>query len=302
MNRLLLLILLIISAACETPFDPKVSPDTKVVVNSFFHPGNPLKVNLTSSNYILEPEQINPINQAIVKISNDEGTHELLLEDGKGNYASSLIPEVGKEYFLSVQVPGFPEATSVDVIPASVPVQSFTVSTQIASVNLDGFGYPAKLTFTDPGAVENYYGIEVVILRPGAGDLLNGKQGFLITEDPDVGLTGNVDIQIGDSSSVEADPILFFNDIRFNGKPHTLNFFIAPINVNLSSPIGYEIHVVLKSLSKDYYDYLQTSAFQKRIEDENTFAAPVQVANNIQNGLGIFAGFSFHTLEADLLE
>lgn len=301
MNRLLLLILLMI-AACETPFDPRISPDPKVVVNSFFHPEKPLKVNLTSSNYILEPEQINPINQAVVKIFNDEGTHELLLEDGRGNYASTLIPEVGKEYFLSVQAPGFPEVTSMDAIPVSVPIQSFTVNTQIASVNLDGFGYPAKLTFTDPGAVENYYGIEVVILRQGTGDILEGTPGFLITEDPDVGLTGNVNIQIGDSSSVAADPILFFNDIRFEGKSHTLNFFIAPINVNLSSPVGYEIHVVLKSLSKDYYDYLQTSAFQRRIEEENTFAAPVQIANNIQNGLGIFAGFSFHTLKADLLE
>ncbi|TRX60567.1 DUF4249 domain-containing protein [Fulvivirga sp. M361] len=302
MNRIVYSLALLSIMACETPFDPDFKEKPQVVVNSFFRPGSPVQIDLSRSNFILAPEQVISVDQAIVTVSNATEVIETLLEDGQGNYTSTFIPEVQTEYFLSVQVDGFSEVTSSNIIPGAVPVQSFSIETQLTNVNLGESGYRATLTFQDPGTSQNYYGVEIVIVPEGADDIFDGEVGFLLLEDPDVGLTGNVDISIGGPSSSDGDPILFFDDIRFNGQPHTIDFFIIPINLDFSKDPDVEVYVVLKTLSKDYYQYLLTSVFQKDIEEKGTLAEPVQIANNIQNGLGIFAGYNFESLKADLME
>jgi hypothetical protein len=52
-----------------------------------------------------------------------------------------------------------------------------------------------------------------------------------------------------------------------------------------------QMYVVLLSVSESYFRYLKATEFQENNED-NPFATPVQVYNNIENGLGIFAGYS----------
>lgn len=96
--------------------------------------------------------------------------------------------------------------------------------------------------------------------------------------------------------------VLFFDDKKFNGSVYQLDFFIVPVNLDFSVPHKDEVYVVLKSISKSYYDYLVTSQFQEEMEERHTFAEPVQVANNIGNGLGVFAGFNFTSKKASISE
>ena len=300
MKRIVISLLTLGMLACETPFEPVLEKDSKVVVNSFFRPESPIHVNLSKSNFILASEQETAVNHALVTITGTNGNTETLMEDGNGTYSSIFTPGIQEEYLLTVLVDGFPEITSSNSIPKPVSIQSFSVETQRSSINLGESGYRASLSFEDPADMENYYGVEVIIVDEGTHNILGGKVGFLLLEDPGVGLSGNVDINVGNPGPGPGNEIIFFDDIRIEGQQHTLQFFIAPVNIDFSKEI--DIYVVLKSISKQYYDYLLAANFQKDIEEKGTLSEPVQIANNIKNGLGIFAGYSFTTLKADLIE
>ena len=53
------------------------------------------------------------------------------------------------------------------------------------------------------------------------------------------------------------------------------------------------IIVTLRTLSEDYYNYKITGSLQQNTSD-NPFAQPVNVHDNIDDGFGIFAGYSEH--------
>jgi hypothetical protein len=52
-----------------------------------------------------------------------------------------------------------------------------------------------------------------------------------------------------------------------------------------------EIVVELQSISRDYYHYLRTRNLSERTGD-NPFGEPIQIFNNIQNGIGILGGYT----------
>jgi len=59
-----------------------------------------------------------------------------------------------------------------------------------------------------------------------------------------------------------------------------------------------EIHV--KSVSKDYYNYFFSYDQYKLFEYDPNFSSPIQVSNNINDGLGIFSGYNQKTIILDL--
>ena len=50
-------------------------------------------------------------------------------------------------------------------------------------------------------------------------------------------------------------------------------------------------HAILRNTTEEYYDYNYTRDLQISVEN-NPFAQPVQVFDNIEGGLGVFAGYS----------
>ena len=292
--------------ACETPVEPLL-PDahSRLVVYSFFNPEQSWEVNLSESNFILDMEVISAIEEAEVAILQGNKVIERLKNVGKGVYVGETIPEPLVEYSIEVNTPSYGEVFATDHIPERVPIYSFSISDTLTKVNVDEYGYPAQLVFNDPAAVANYYAVEVIIKdckESCTEDIFEGKPGYLITEDLDVNTSGNNDITIGGPSVINGNLVLFFDDKKFNGSGYKLNFFIVPVNIDFSIHHNYEVYLVLKSLSKSYYDYLVTSQFQEEIEESNNLAEPVQVANNISNGLGVFAGFNFTTKKASIPE
>ena len=53
----------------------------------------------------------------------------------------------------------------------------------------------------------------------------------------------------------------------------------------------HTLHVLLRTTTEEYYNYNYTRDLQASVES-NPFAQPVQVFDNIEGGLGIFAGYS----------
>jgi hypothetical protein len=81
---------------------------------------------------------------------------------------------------------------------------------------------------------------------------------------------------------------LLFDDVRFNGAEKELLFELS--GAGLSNP-RVMATVTLKTLSEDGYNYVRTARLQNDTSGD-PLAQPVNVYNNIQNGFGIFAGYS----------
>lgn len=300
-----MVILLLLSLSCETPFEPKIDTDSKVVVNSFFRPDAPFTVNLTTSNYILDdPNTINPISDALVTISNSEGLFEELNYNGNGDYVGDRLVEIERNFSLNIKVGGFQDLNATDIIPEIIPVSQFTVDPDLRALNFDDIGYPATISFNDPIGEDNYYALETIVLdvsNPGnSGNFLSGDVGEIFFEDTSVTIFQNIDIEISEDSfeSVVAYPTLYFDDLEFTQETNEIKFFLSPATLNPNRFDNHEIYVVLKSISKAYYEYLRTTDFQREVIELGVPADPVQINSNIENGLGIFGAYNFSVLKA----
>lgn len=137
-----------------------------------------------------------------------------------------------------------------------------------------------KVTIKDNGAEANYYELYLDI----------GSEYYNYT-------TEQVEYN-GYPPLTSRDPVLpddkdlfsysiVFSDARFNGRETELTFQTAGWGFTRHGPAT----VTLRTLSEDGYNYLRTACLQE-LTSGDPFAQPVNVYNNIQNGFGIFAGYS----------
>ena len=94
-----------------------------------------------------------------------------------------------------------------------------------------------------------------------------------------------------------------FTDEIFNGSQYTFDFLIEEYYFGSSKSLsgdGYEddetwefesIYISMSRVSQEYYWY-ENSYQAYLFSYDNMFSQPVQVYTNIENGLGIFAGYS----------
>ena len=61
---------------------------------------------------------------------------------------------------------------------------------------------------------------------------------------------------------------------------------------------GFTAYLQVLYISETYYEYLKTARLHDETR-ENPFAEPLNVYGNVENGYGIFAGYSSRTFEFD---
>jgi hypothetical protein len=139
------------------------------------------------------------------------------------------------------------------------------------------------ITFTDPPG-RNFYQITAVsetrFTHPQTG------QGFVNYNF----IQTWSDDQAIDNEDIPNNEGFFFSDVLFNEEEFTVNVKMMP-NGWGGPPTKTKFHVYFRAVSEDYYRYKVTSLLQDFV-GEDPFAQPAQVYNNIQNGFGIFAGYS----------
>jgi hypothetical protein len=164
----------------------------------------------------------------------------------------------------------------------------------IQYINSDKYGYPAEISLADPNEAANFYALEILVQNCSSGctgDDLNGSLNEVLVEELKVNTSGNTDVEIGGGpQQVDGLKCIYFSDEGFNGESVTLKFFIIPTLINLNK--DQNIKFVLKSITREYYEYLRTADFQQQQEEGSNLSEPVQIATNIENGLGTFAGYS----------
>jgi hypothetical protein len=84
-----------------------------------------------------------------------------------------------------------------------------------------------------------------------------------------------------------------FNDHLFDGSTVTIDFLLGEYYLDGKEGAS-AIYISLSKISNEYFLY--ESSYQKYLSSQGSIMAqPVQVYTNIENGLGVFAGYSTAT-------
>ncbi len=286
----------IIIINCDSPANIDFSKHkSQLVANSFFNPDSVWTVNLSSSIGAFEDDEIKVINNAEVEIWNNDILLATLPNVGEGKFQiSSLKPVAGGKYTLKVYSQGYDNIRAEEITPFVVSIESVESNISIdTSQNNFTANISINFTFADLSSVLNFYTIALFINTNEVTNL----QAWLSTSD-EVVLESVRDIFSEEPGDEYSSHTFLFSDKLFNGQHKTINissefFMFEEENIT-------EIKLVLSNISKAYYDYTRTMEL-KLYRGNDPFAEPVLIYENIENGLGIFAGYnsSSATIQVD---
>ena len=286
-NTGILILLAVLLFACEKTIKIEI-PDNgrRLVVNSFFGQDSVMKINLTKSKYILDgSSDYSPVLNAKITLYEEGVRIEELTDLLDGNYIGHYKLKNDVDYKVEVTAEGFPLASAENSIPGKTEILNID-----AYETMDMYGWPEynfKLTFKDDVNAENYYFIQVMERRYVTYTLDDGSDTTFI-EDNRLYLQSDDPIAFSDDWYLEEGVI--FNDEVINGKEYTIWFKGNSYyyDNNESRSVYY---IIFKTVSKEFYRYYISLAKHMNAQGE-IFMEPVQVYTNIENGFGIFAGYS----------
>ena len=293
-----LLLLLYCLVACEEPVElstEAIAP--KMVVNGTFTPSQPFQISLTKNKDLLTNQPTEFITNARVSILNEQGVllKDLVYTDNAllSYYSSpSFKPTNGATYQIEIQAPSFPTISAQDYIPMPVALNALEIDTLLVNTSEANPVYAVALTttFSDPIGADNYYHLQLFYKS------IEGKtnsSGFV--QNTEEGLMPLTTLEIQkDNPSLLMDfnkNGVLFDDASFNGAKTQLKFYAS---LDKKEAGAYpKIIGELRTVSKNYYQYY-TSITHQLANQDRPFVEPINVFTNIENGLGIFAGFSSH--------
>ena len=248
---------------------------------------------------ILQQGKLSRKTDAIVRVTRNQQQTEEIRANSQGIYQSTQLPALGDRFDVEL-VNNNEVLSSSSSVPGAVEISDGEFQDVLTDIDAGKYGYPAQFTFSDPENEVNYYAFEVIVEDCAGGcseETIDGVVNELLIEDVKVNTSGNIDVDIGGGPErIDGLRYIYFNDDDLDGKSVTIRFYIIPVELDLEENRNVIVKYVLKSITKEYYDYLKTCDFQAKTEDGNSFSEPVQIATNIKNGLGTFAGYSISVL------
>ncbi len=277
-----LCILLLISCTKELNYSPTMEPIT--VVNSILVDNKPFGVHLSS------------ITSMLSEYPTDTNTYELLLyedtllmlntEVTEGWYQSDVMISPGYNYHLIIHGEGETSIICSDSIPPPFYLDAVEM---IYPAGLDKNGepfYQFNVTLSDPPNQKDFYEI---IIRTGktSFDFFHNAYKNIVTTEPVLLNEGDVDY--GPTS-------FFFSDELFDGQTYTLQ--LKAINGNGNAD-DLEKNCIIRHVSESYYlyrKYYTRHAYNQQLQGDFWttlfLSEPQNMYTNVQNGYGIFAGYS----------
>ncbi|MEQ9300471.1 MAG: DUF4249 domain-containing protein [Cyclobacteriaceae bacterium] len=252
---------------------------SEVVITGAIAPGIQPRVRLTMSLPTLDGRDFPLVDNAFIEVSAGDQIFDLQYE-GDGYYSTdrAILPE--SIYEIQASVPQFNPVVATATVPSMVQVHSFE---RIDTLFLNDFGNPTgRLSFVidDPANEANYYEFILYSIYDGAIGMLPIRTG-----NPSVENAGSGDI-LGTRSTDFIQKFLITDRI-FDGQSFKLELDFLVFDNEL--PIVAHI----KSLSHDYYRYLET-VYDASEGKDNPFIEPISVVGNVEGGQGIFGGYTLH--------
>lgn len=267
------------------------------VANSIFQTDSLISVVLNKTQPILDNGPT-AITDALVTLYED-GVEKEMLEYDDGSFTSSEVAEANKTYRIEVEISNFETVVAEEELVdfPNVILASFKDSVYIGdegdlfsqltleienTPDRDYFELDFRLSVRDPKEPENDEEsfFSVTSSEPYFDSLLN-------------------DVVIQNEGLLSYIPTdLVFSDELMNAGKHTLRINYRPFSSSLYSDNPDEEFVLLLTLrkvSKNYYEYKKTLTQHLDAQFGDIWdgvGQPLPVFSNIQNGYGIFAGYS----------
>ncbi len=317
---LLLSTILLVSCEKEIEFKGEIS-NPMIVVNSYISPDSLVYAHLTKSKFFLSNKQgFDYVNNAEVSIYVNRQFKELNFT-ADGMYRGSFKPMVGDTVKLLVKTAGFEDVESTTIIlpPSTILSVDTTMVIKYKDVHTNGkdtmaYFYSGDIDFkvkiNDNANEHNYYrlvakkrfetakGDKVIVQEYFTSFVLEGFENQ----------TGTLFNLFEDSGNSKDQHLI--TDELFNGKEFILKFKTDFDYMEIVP--GYEeyyyyydrsdatyLMINLQTISRDMYLYLKSKESAEDIF-EGIFTEPVQIYNNITNGIGIFGSYTNNQIQYKL--
>ena len=205
-------------------------------------------------------------------------------------FNSQATPKINQPYTITVNIPGFDEVTATSRIPEPIPLSSVIVNDLTIESTYNGAREKVNLSvfvvFEDPPNQLDYYHLKL-LQEVWQFDVVDG----------DTTVVGKSRFEIPFNSSTNNNNVvasfdggILFDDQLFDGEAEV---YILETNIEYALNQNFlgPLFVEFRTLSKDYFLYY-TSVSRQLENPDDPLSQPVILYNNIENGLGIFAGYS----------
>ncbi len=267
-----------------------------LVINLELNQGDSIAKTFVARTANLDEAEHTFFDNATVDLYKEDSFLRNLEYDSRQNdYIANFEPNelAAGDYRVEVSgVPGFDDIVGFQTIPNSVNILSGSYQ-EDGTIGQDyGYAYTvdeARIVIDDPADEENFYKIQLTGIRENQdGEVIQVADFFLTSLNPFA------------ETSFYFDGILLKDD-SFNGTDFDLsigfsNFF--DYNSTGEEDTVYLL-VELSNISRDNYLFIKSEAASREAQD-NPFAEPVIVHNNIENGIGIFRSRNTTTFRIDL--
>lgn len=269
--------------ACEKSLPFPEASSSVLVANAIVSADTLWQVQLTQSAALGKKINFPVIDNGQVIIKDlTQGTSIELIPQGNGIYTSeSQLPKINTAYQLKAMAEGYPTIQATNMVPDkfNVKLNSFVASTYQQRSN-----YIFDFTIEDAQSIDNFYLIKITY-QVNINGLSSTESAGHFSFDPNSENEQIISNHIGLKQS-------YLPDHNFNGQNYTTQ-------IGASSPLLEQIDfadkviatISIKSISTAGYQYEQSVEQFENIE-ETLFSDPIGVFSNIENGLGIFAGYT----------
>lgn len=231
-----------------------------LVIEGYLEKDSLCVVQLSSTIDIFDGKTPDFITDAVITISDNQGTTETLLYQDFGRYKGTLLRgQIGNTYTLSVQVNN-QEYKASSTILSAVPIDSIQVKegSDIIFIGAGGEDYKSVYVhYTDPSTTPNNYLLKFLYIPNSNND-----------------------------NAYSLDRTYLRNDDNKNGLPDSAFLFSQPLQT------GDIIIAELRSIDQAVFDYY-FSIEDALVGNSFTSAAPANPKSNFSNGaLGYFGAWS----------
>jgi len=276
--------------SCEKEVNiPIEYTEPKLVVNGLFNTDSLWEVEISASQYIYDNGLPPLIDDAQVRVRDASGNSVALSGQGGGIYTSSTEkPAVGQIYTLEVSHNNYVNISASNELPNTVSVQQIDWQQQTI---VNGEMYRKINVTLDDSPEDDYYMIRIsATFWEDKWDTLTGQWDSVLVLWPLLFMTQSPAVE--NVNLNEEVPSITFTDNLFNGSQYTIDLLLADYFFSEEKESIETIYIATSSISQEYYWY--ETSYQNYMNAQGTgfFSQPVQVYTNIQNGLGVFAGYS----------
>lgn len=272
-------------AGCELVVDVDVPVEPPVLtLNAFMIQDSVWSAQLSLSRHILDERDHQPVTDGVVVIYQYDHAVDTLAGDGNGLYTGDHTPVPGETYEIRATSATYGTVRGTSYVP--LPVAIDTVEVDLPSGSGPGGSFVdkffIKLRMKERAEEKNFYQIAAFVeqtWRDGRTGQTHITRRMLLMSSKDPSI---------DNENVGSSEGIFFKDLLFDGRDITLSLESEYWQIQ-GGPA--RLHFFLRTISEDFYRYKTTALLQNETSG-NPFAQPAGVYNNIENGFGIFGGFS----------